>query len=327
MMQTKECKECKVEKALNAFDSHKGFIDGLKQKCRECIEKKKAERISQKAQTTKKCSVCRCLKNPDQFSNNIENKLVCNTCNDKRDAAALISEKQCTKCHQVRLISDFPIDKSYSSGVKARCKICTEEDKKVSLEKNKNKLRLPPPEIKEKTCSDCKAIKAIELFDKDKSYNSGYKAYCSDCRRKRSKSSQDKRINKYHEDAAQKMHCILRTRIQTALTKIKTKKDFPTMQLTGCDIKQLCNHIQSQFVEGMTWQNHGKGKDKWNLDHILPCRMFKLTDPHEQKRCFHFTNLQPLWEVDNAAKSGKVVLEDDILSSLYKLFDPCLGMW
>jgi hypothetical protein len=61
----------------------------------------------------------------------------------------------------------------------------------------------------------------------------------------------------------------------------------------------LINHIEKQFLNGMSWDNYGKGLDKWNIDHIIPCNTFDLTKPEEQKRCFHYSNLRPLWEIDN----------------------------
>lgn len=32
---------------------------------------------------------------------------------------------------------------------------------------------------------------------------------------------------------------------------------------------------------------------------IRPCNSFDLTKPEDQLKCFHFTNLQPLWAKDN----------------------------
>ena len=49
--------------------------------------------------------------------------------------------------------------------------------------------------------------------------------------------------------------------------------------------------------------------DKINLihiDHIIPCSSFDLSDPKQQKICFHYTNLQPLWAVDNLKKGARL---------------------
>ena len=55
----------------------------------------------------------------------------------------------------------------------------------------------------------------------------------------------------------------------------------------------------------MTWENHGRGKGKWHIDHIKPCDAFDMNNVNEQKICFHYTNLQPLWQEDNVAKKNK----------------------
>lgn len=73
----------------------------------------------------------------------------------------------------------------------------------------------------------------------------------------------------------------------------------------GGSVEDIKNHIESQFMEGMTWGNHGvRG---WHIDHIKPCASFDLTDIEEQKKCFHFTNLQPLWAHDNLVKNGRIL--------------------
>lgn len=88
--------------------------------------------------------------------------------------------------------------------------------------------------------------------------------------------------------------------LRTGASKCST-----TEELIGCSIEHLKLHLQSQFKPGMNWNNHGtKG---WHIDHILPCARFNLNNPVEQKKCFHYTNLQPLWAKDNMAKGSKVL--------------------
>lgn len=95
---------------------------------------------------------------------------------------------------------------------------------------------------------------------------------------------------------------ILRNRIRSAL-KAQTKK-LSSIELTGCSMQDLKIYLESKFLPGMCWDNHAlKG---WHIDHIIPCSSFNLSDPEEQKKCFHFTNLQPMWWIDNLRKSNSV---------------------
>lgn len=82
------------------------------------------------------------------------------------------------------------------------------------------------------------------------------------------------------------------------------------MELIGCSIEQLLEHLESQFQDGMTWDNYGE----WHIDHIKPCAMFDFTKEEDQRECFHYTNLQPLWAEDNLRKSDKYIEEDEQLS-------------
>ena len=77
-----------------------------------------------------------------------------------------------------------------------------------------------------------------------------------------------------------------------------------TIKLLGCSIEFLKGWLEGQFVEGMAWDNYGKGG--WVIDHIWPCANFDLTDIKQQKQCFNYKNLQPLWEIDNLKKGRKI---------------------
>jgi hypothetical protein len=72
----------------------------------------------------------------------------------------------------------------------------------------------------------------------------------------------------------------------------------PFAILLGCNKTQLFSHLVSLFKEGMTGDNYGE----WEIDHIRPICSFDLTDMEQMKQCFHYTNMQPLWRVDNQSK-------------------------
>ena len=94
-----------------------------------------------------------------------------------------------------------------------------------------------------------------------------------------------------------------RARLVGALKKQNLKKSEKTFDLTGCSYKELIEYLESKFLPGMTWANHGQGPGKWQVDHIKPCGSFDLSASEQRFECFHFSNLQPLWEEDHRVKS------------------------
>jgi hypothetical protein len=107
-------------------------------------------------------------------------------------------------------------------------------------------------------------------------------------------------MQRYYSDTNFRLVYLLRGRIRTAIKK--GCKSAQTMELLGCSIEEVKSHLESQFTEGMTWDNHGE----WHIDHIIPCASFDLTDPEQQKKCFHYTNLQPLWASENISKGARL---------------------
>ena len=98
----------------------------------------------------------------------------------------------------------------------------------------------------------------------------------------------------------------VRGRILMALKT--TKKADRTVGLLGCSINELRAYLESLFLEGMSWDNYGYYG--WHIDHVLPCASFDLSNPEEQRKCFHYSNLQPLWAADNMKKSDKIIKKD-----------------
>jgi len=193
-----------------------------------------------------------------------------------------------------------------------------------------------------KTCGKCKINKSTDQFHKDSSKISGFTSYCKECktlyrknnieqfRARKLKWYQKKKLQKSlipkqkkikdknqkpayklkrkekerlqrQTDLNFRMLGNLRTRIYHAMKKdTKGKK---TKELLGCSIQELKIYLESKFREGMSWDNYGKYG--WHIDHIIPCSMFDLTNLEQQKKCFHYSNLQPLWAVDNLKKYNK----------------------
>jgi hypothetical protein len=94
----------------------------------------------------------------------------------------------------------------------------------------------------------------------------------------------------------------LRSRISMALREGGHVKGTNSEDLLGCTVQEAKAHLESLFEPGMSWNNNTK--NGWHIDHIVPCAAFNLEDLEEQKKCFHYTNLKPLWAVDNESKGS-----------------------
>ena len=104
---------------------------------------------------------------------------------------------------------------------------------------------------------------------------------------------------KYDEDfiIRDKFRCLLRRGIK----KYGYVKSNKTLEILGADYEFVREYIASKFVEGMSWDNHGK----WHIDHIIPVSSAKTYE--EFCKLNHYTNFQPLWEEDNRRKGCKIL--------------------
>ena len=92
----------------------------------------------------------------------------------------------------------------------------------------------------------------------------------------------------------------LRVRLNHAIRAINGKKADKTLELIGCSPRELYEHLEALFQPGMSWEN----RNLWHVDHKRPVSSFDLSSPDQQRECFHWSNLQPLWAEDNL-KKGK----------------------
>lgn len=102
------------------------------------------------------------------------------------------------------------------------------------------------------------------------------------------------------EDPLFKLKCKMRTRLSGIFKKLSLKKNVSTASLLGTSYEIVKQHIESKFVENMTWDNYGQ----WHIDHIIPLISAKSEKDLIKLCCY--TNLQPLWAKDNIKKGHKI---------------------
>jgi len=99
---------------------------------------------------------------------------------------------------------------------------------------------------------------------------------------------------------------IMRKIINRMLKTNKLLKTSKSYEYLGCSPGFLRNHLESLFQPGMNWENYGRGKDKWNVDHIIPLSWWDLkNNPEHLFIASHWSNLQPMWEPENLRKKDK----------------------
>ena len=112
--------------------------------------------------------------------------------------------------------------------------------------------------------------------------------------------------NKYKTDINYKLRTILSTIISKQIKKANIKKSKSSLKIVGLPSwNDFKNYIESQFTEGMSWNNYGIGanNDTWHIDHIKPISSGINED--EIYSLNHYTNLRPMWCSDNIRKSNK----------------------
>jgi hypothetical protein len=170
------------------------------------------------------------------------------------------------------------------------------EDEQLILKKAKKAEYLKLYREKNK---DILKSKRIEY---DKTYSKNYRINNKEKIKQAQKTYQNEyQKNRKKIDPLFKLRHTLSNRIQIALKNKKIIKSQSTLNMIGCDLKTIKSHLEKQFTKGMNWGNQGA----WHIDHIIPCALAKTEE--ELIKLFHYTNLQPLWAMDNWIKSDKIL--------------------
>ncbi len=247
----------------------------------------------------------------------------------------------CRCCNETKSIDDFVKDKYTKSGYKRLCKTCNAEKMreyhKRDPELSRKKLYAWREKNREYWLDYCKHAhgrksdfiskgrevrglsreEAREHAKKrkseyDKTHKKENQAYRESTKERYNKNKRVYRRNRGLKDPSYKMANTLRSRFGALMNRVKAKRfsSRKALELLGCDMPFFLRWIERNFEQGMTWGNHGKGIDKWNIDHNLCCASFDLTDPEQQKQCFHWSNLFPMWEKHNLNKRANLLVLD-----------------
>jgi hypothetical protein len=151
-------------------------------------------------------------------------------------------------------------------------------------------------------CCECHAARQLKVYhDQTPEQKLAFNRLNARPWEKRKAASYRYEQKKYASDLDYRLLKCLRARFYKAMSR--NQRAGTTLALVGCDAAVLRAHLESQFEEGMSWDNFGQ----WEVDHVRPCASFDLSDPEQQQACFHYRNLQPLWKEVNRRKAAKLV--------------------
>lgn len=110
-----------------------------------------------------------------------------------------------------------------------------------------------------------------------------------------------RRQQRHSEDIDYHLRIRIRNRVKMAVNS--NYRNGSGLALLGCSITEYRMYLEGLFKPGMTWDNYGRYG--WHIDHKTPCSSFDLSDPEQQKICFHYSNTQPMWYLENLSKGSK----------------------
>ena len=197
--------------------------------------------------------------------------------------------KTCTKCNIEKPLDNFVKNKRQKDGYHYVCKECHKTYKEQNKDIIKEKHRIWLNNNKE----------YISEYNKQYNQNNPEKKkyYTDRWWENNPNYHKEWKRKKYSTDIYYRIKDNLRSRFYNAV--INQFKIQSVIDLLGCSIDELKQHLELQFKPEMNWGNHG---EVWEIDHIKPCSSFDLTDIEQQKQCFHYTNLQPLFKTSGIAK-------------------------
>ena len=122
-----------------------------------------------------------------------------------------------------------------------------------------------------------------------------------------------KQMRKYARDKLIPVR-LARYRVRSLISKSLSfrgmKKTMKSRDILGCDFDFFRQHIESQFVDGMSWER----MSEIHIDHRIPLALAETVE--DVIRLCHYTNLQPLWALDNLKKGSKMNYDPYLRSTI-----------
>lgn len=211
--------------------------------------------------------------------------------------------KLCSICKLTKELSAFGRDRHKRDGLTVHCKPCS---KLV-----RNGFRSPPkPIITERVCSVCNRLKSIVDYYKHsrkcKACISAHNRACT-VPKERVLSTNSRSVYvrlRRQSNPLFKLRSTISTLIANSLTNSGYTKESNTASILGCSFEQFYDHIESMFTVGMSWANRAD----WHIDHIIPVSF--ACNESELLLLNHYTNLRPMWAMDNLSKGKSIVNYD-----------------
>ena len=220
-----------------------------------------------------------------------------------------MESKVCSKCKQEKKVCEFGNSKSSKDGLLYCCKKC---NNKRSVEYRKNN----PEKVLEIT-RNWTAKNPEWVYNRHKKWRDENRELANEIKRDWLNKNPEKR-KQYREnykprkreqrkerrntDPIFNLTNRMRGRLRKYLIILNISKKNKTFEIVGCSPQFLKEHLEKQFVDGMTWEN----RSEWHIDHKIPLSSAK-TEEELYKLC-HYTNLQPLWAEENMKKSNKIIV-------------------
>lgn len=206
--------------------------------------------------------------------------------------------KKCAKCKELKSFDNFKKASNRSDGLYNYCRPCAAENDKEYRIRNADKIKQNRINNRDKRSKQWAIWYSNNLEYAKKKKLEYYYSNRDKMLENTKKSHRERLINDPLFKFRHRLSGVIRQSFKRCLNG-KFKKSQRSEDILGCKLSEFINHIESLFVDGMSFENYGK----WHIDHIIPLSSAKTEE--DIIRLNHYTNLQPLWAIDNIKKGSK----------------------